>query len=274
MTRKLAPRLAAPRARIGAYAGLVVSLAGCPNPNLYTTPRTLARGQFQAQVALETMGARYTSYSPQYANGAQLLGQPLLAFHNEAAAPVLPSVGIRFGVEDGLEMGFRSPNLDSLAADAKIRLFKGRFDVAVDPGIQTYAEFENCEPFNLTQCSSTWGVYDLSVPLLLGFNFSERVSVVLSPGVSYAAVAGPGGFGGDTASEVLAGAGVIPGTMARFGVGLDIRVFRRLAIHPEVTFQRSFGDDHLLLWFAGIGFNMGAQPDYSDLAQATSPPAL
>jgi hypothetical protein len=172
MMRKLAPGPAVPRARIGACAGLVVSLAGCPNPNLYTTPRSLARGQFQAQVALEA---------------------------------------------------------------------------------------------NLTQCGSTWGVYDLSVPLLLGFNFSEKVSVVLSPGLSYTAVAGPGGFGGDTADEVLKGAGVISGTMASFGVGLDIRVLRQLAIHPEVTFERSFGDDHLLLWVAGIGFNLGAQPDYSDL---------
>jgi hypothetical protein len=62
--------------------------------------------------------------------------------------------------------------------------------------------------------------------------------------------------------------------MARLGAGFDFRVSRKLAIHPEVTLVRQFtGSQDLLLWVGGIGFNFGAQPDYSDLARAPNPPA-
>ena len=44
-----------------ASAGLVFLLAGCPNPNTYTTPRTLDPGQVQWQVAAEVIGVDYSA---------------------------------------------------------------------------------------------------------------------------------------------------------------------------------------------------------------------
>ncbi len=169
-----------------------------------------------------------------------------------------PTFGARIGVAEGLEIGLRAPNLEPLAADAKIRLHKGRLDVALDPGLQLYYGSANGNGFA--------AVY-LHAPLLFGINLSEKVSLVLSPGLVYA---------GNTASGVVpsgvTGSSAAEGFMARLGAGFDFRVDRKLAIHPEVTLVRQFtGSEDLLLCVGGIGFNFGAQPDYSDLASAPKP---
>jgi hypothetical protein len=242
---------------------------------MYTTPRTLDPGKVQAQAAFDVIGVNYNVKYPQqlYVNG-NLVGHPFTAQTTlSGALPMAPSEGARVGVSNGFDVGFRLQNLDSLAADFKIRLLKGRIDVALDPGIQTFSEFENCN--FAFQCGETWGVYYLSAPLLLGINFSQSVSLVLSPGFVYA-VTSPAGVvnvnssGSDTAIEL---AGQASGPMGRLGVGFDFRITRLLAIHPEVTFLQEYGGDNLLLWVAGIGFNIGAQPDYSDLAQRAPPSA-
>jgi hypothetical protein len=59
--------------------------------------------------------------------------------------------------------------------------------------------------------------------------------------------------------------------MARLGCGLSFRVSRRFAFHPEVTFLKPVGQG-VLVTIVGIGFNLGAQPDYSDLAGTPSAP--
>jgi hypothetical protein len=142
--------------------------------------------------------------------------------------------------------------------DAKIRLLKGPIDVALDPGTQLYMGSANGNAF---------AVVYVHAPVLVGFNFSQNVSFVLSPGIAYA---------NNTASNVVAtgvaGASTAAGFMARLGAGFDFRVSRRLAVHPEVTLMRQFtGSEDLFLCVGGIGFNFGAQPDYSDLASAPKP---
>jgi hypothetical protein len=237
-----------------ASAGLVFLLAGCPNPNTYTTPRTLDPGQVQWQVALEAIGVDYSAtYGSTDASGN------LIKTNVPSVWPMLPTLGVRVGVAEGLEIGLRAPNLEPLAGDAKIRLLKGPLDVALDPGLQLYYGSANGNGF---------AVLYLHAPVLLGINLSKRVSLVLSPGLAYA---------GNTASGVVpsgvAGSSTAEGFMAQLGVGFDFRVNRQLAIHPEVTLVRQFtGSQDLLLGVGGIGFNFGAQPDYSDLARTPNPP--
>jgi hypothetical protein len=97
-------------------------------------------------------------------------------------------------------------------------------------------------------------------------NFSQDVSLVLTPGVVY-------GLATATASSTNAtqNASGTSGFIARGSVGLDIRVSPKLALHPEVTVMKSFQDAETLLYVVGFGFNIGAQPDYSDLARGTAP---
>ncbi|HEY5243864.1 MAG TPA: hypothetical protein VIJ22_20425 [Polyangiaceae bacterium] len=213
----------------------------CPNPNTYQTPRTLDPGKVQVNIAAEGIGVGYAGQS--------------------AVAPMLPSAGIRVGVTDGLDLGFREQNFDSLGADAKIRLVKGGFDLALDPGLQGFYASINGEGF---------GVVYLSLPVLLGFNVSRNVSIVASPGVVYDLVTATvnGGSG-------VTGSATASGFLGRMGVGVDFRVSKKLAIHPEVTVMQDFADSGTIVVF-GLGFNIGAQPDYSDLggddSDGPSPP--
>jgi hypothetical protein len=233
-----------------ASAGLVLLLAGCPNPNTYTTPRTLHPGQVQWQLAPEVIGVDYSAtYGSTDASGN------LVKTKTSSVWPMLPTFGARIGVAEGLDIGLRAPNLEPLAADAKIRLLKGRLDVALDPGFQLYYGSAN---------GSGFAVVYLHAPVLFGINLSEEVSLVLSPGLVYADTTASGAVpSGPTGSSTA------EGLMARLGAGFDFRVDRKLAIHPEVTLVRQFtGSQDLLLCVGGIGFNFGAQPDYSDLARA------
>ena len=207
----------------------------------------------QWQLAPEVIGVDYSArYGSTDASGN------LVKTKVSSVWPMAPTFGARIGVAEGLEIGLRAPNLEPLAADAKICLHKGRLDVALDPGLQLYFGSANGNGFA--------AVY-LHAPLLFGINLSERVSLVLSPGLVYA---------GNTASGVVpsgvTGSSAAEGFMARLGAGFDFRVDRKLAIHPEVTLVRQFtGSEDLLLCVGGIGFNFGAQPDYSDLASAPNP---
>jgi hypothetical protein len=243
------------RAWLGSAAlGLVLALSGCPNPNTYTTPRTLDRGTVQWQVAAEGIGVDYkASYGSTDSNGNPIKTDVV------AGLPMVPTFGVRFGAAEGLEIGLRLPNGEPFAADTKIRLLKGPLDVALDPGLQIYLGSTN---------NNSFAALNLQAPVLLGFNFSENVSLVLSPGLVYAQNTG--------ATNVypygVAGSSTAAGFMARLGVGFDFRVSRRFAVHPEVTLVRQFtGSEDLLLCVGGIGFNFGAQPDYSDLASAPKP---
>jgi hypothetical protein len=242
------------RVRLGvASAGLALAVSGCPNPNTYTTPRTLDPGKVQWQLAPEFIAVNYdANYGSTDANG-----NPIKT-NVTGVLPMLPTFGVRTGVAEGVEIGLRLPNHEPIAIDAKFRLLKGRLDVALDPSFQLYYASIDSNGF-----VAAW----VHAPVLLGINFSEKVSLVLSPGLAYAA---------NTASGVvpvaIAGASAAAGFMARLGVGVDVRVSRRLAVHPEITLVRQFtGSEDLLLCVGGIGFNFGAQPDYSDLASATQP---
>lgn len=238
--------------RIAWTLGALTLLPGCPNPNLYTTPRTLDPGQVQWQLAPEVIGATYnatTTTTTTNANGTSTITSQ--SSPQSFVLPMVPTFGARVGVADGFELGARLQNFDSLALDGKIRLLKGSFDVALDPGLQGFY-------INVNNVGA--GVVYMHLPVLLGVNLSKTVSIVASPGIVYAVATAS-----DSGSTGATGAATAAGLFGRFGLGLDIRTSKHFAIHPEVTVMREFQDVDATLWVAGLGFNFGAQPDYSDL---------
>jgi hypothetical protein len=230
-------------------------LCGCPNPNLYTTPRTLDPGTVQWQLAPEVIGVSYnTTTASTNASGAATTQNTTAS----AVLPMVPSFGARVGMVDGFDMGFRLQNLDSLAVDGKIRLLKGSFDIAVDPGVQGFYASANNVGF---------GIFYLHLPVLLGLNVSKNVSIVASPGIIYdiATASVNNGSG-------VSGAATATGLWGRLGLGVDIRTSKKLAIHPEITAMQQINGVDALVWVAGFGFNIGAQPDYSDLGGEPAAP--
>lgn len=220
-----------------ASPGVALLLSGCPNPNNYTTPRTAPPGKISHSIAVESFGYSTT------AAGEDVSG----------IFPTFPTYSLRVGLADRMELGARLANMSSLGADFKWNFVKGEsFDAAIDPGFQWFSVSATSggEDVSLS-------VVSLHVPVLLGFNFSEDVTLVASPGLAFSYASSEV----DTTDERDA-ATTTDGVMARLGIGFDFRVARKFAIHPQITFLRTFRDNAALLYMAGIGFNFGNLPVY------------
>lgn len=229
-------------------------LCGCPNPNAYTVPRTLEPGEHHWQVSAEGYG--FTTKETTPASGAT----PASTTRASGVTPMLPSVGFRAGLLDGVEVGIRVENFVSLAGDLKLRLLLGRVDLAVDPGAEVI--YASVSP--ATGPAQTAGIFYLHAPLLVGVNLSDLVTLVASPGIAYS-IATSGLPAGSSAEQ----AGASTEVLARLGLGVDVRLTEHIAIHPEVTCMKGFTATETLICVGGIGLNLGPQPSYADL----EPPA-
>lgn len=152
----------------------------------------------------------------------------------------MPYYGIRAGVADRVELGFRSNvTFTNLGFDLKLQAVDTEaLDLAIDPTLQ-YAWL--------------WGWAQL--PVLVGFNLSEAFQIILSGRISHAFPlvdeSDPSDLDDFFGSSSTAAGG---------GLGLYVRVGRRFAIMPEVQAVRGLGgDDPVILSFT-LGFAIGDQP--------------
>jgi hypothetical protein len=250
-------RIASPLAS-APVAAFAVLLGGCPSPSLYTTPRTLDPGSLQGQVSIEGFGAVFQQTTQTVNSNGTTTSQRATV---STITPSPPTMGFRYGVADGFEVGARLTGFSSLAGDAKFRLLKGPIDLAVDPGMQAI-------DLGGATSAATGAVLYFNLPLLVGINLSEALSLVLSPGAVYcAATQNLAEF-----SDHTQAAFVSSGMLARLGVGVDIRTGRKQSVQPEITVMKSFQGNESLMYFFGVGLNIGAQPDYSDLAVSSQAP--
>ena len=238
--------------RIGLLTASSLSLFGCPNPNTYTTPRTVGSGHFQGSAAVEAWGY-YIPTSP--ANDTPPL--------RSQTFPTPPTFTLRLGLGDSWEIGARIANMSSLGGDLKWNFLKSsRIDLALDPAFQIFRDTAN----NGDGTSQTFTF--LHVPLLVGVNLSRRVSLVFTPGASW----------GFTSAGMLRfqgrpDQGTTTGALGRFGVGADFRVIPGFALHPEITFLRGLDGHNRIDYIAGLGFNFGAMPSYDDVGGGPPPAA-
>jgi hypothetical protein len=231
-----------------ALAGLAALwLTGCPNPNIYGTPRTVEPGRLTHTIAAEWIGYAFEETITDEATGEQLTER------NQGMLTVPPTYILRIGLAERLDMGVRVNNMASLGVDLKGNFLRSDdVDLALAPGLQWL--------------SVGFNVYHVHVPLLLGVNFSETTSLVLTPGVMY-------GFSdyqsitGEDSSELdrLLGA---EGLYARAGMGVNIRISPKFAMQPEVGMVRavSAADDAqvsaAMTYMLGVGFTLGRLPSY------------
>jgi hypothetical protein len=237
--------------RIGFLAAGALVLLGCPNPNTYTTPRTIGSGHFQGSAAVEGWGYIPTTsanYTPQERSGIY---------------PAPPTFSLRLGLGNSWEIGARLGNLTSLGGDIKWNFLKSRkIDLAIDPAFQIY-ELSADDGSGKNQTFTY-----LHVPLLVGVNLSRTVSLVFTPGATW-------GFTSAGMIRFTDGPnqGTTTGAIARFGVGADFRIMPGFALHPELTLLRGLGGDERIIYIAGLGFNFGAMPNYDDVGADPPPPS-
>lgn len=220
---------------------MLPSLAGCPNPQTYGSPRTLDPGKVQHTVALE---------------GAAAVGGGA-----SGVAPNLPTYQLRVGLADSVDLGARITNLTMLGADVKWNFVRSKaIDLAIDPGFQgTYAAVGG---------NSAAVLYG-HLPVLVGINVAEFLTIHLTPGMI-------AGFASSSVSSDNA-AGSVAGSFlgARGGLGLNFRLTDGFALTPEATLIKPLtpnSGDGMLITF-GLGFSFGAMPNYGEAPPAGGAPA-
>ena len=227
-----------------------VFLVGCPNPQTYGTPRTTPAGKIQHTVAIEGLHASATQTLP--ATPATPT-TPASAEREETSSvtiPMLPTYQLRVGVADRVDIGARITNISALGADVKWNFLKSQnVDLAVAPNIQVNYFSAN---------GATIFILHGHLPLLFGYNFNESSTLVLAGGLSTAYASGSAT--GDAGTRTVASGGNIG---ARAGLGLQFRVSKKFALHPEITGIKFFNDQSNLWVVFGLGFNFGHLPSYA-----------
>jgi len=216
--------------------------------NLHT-PRTVPPGSVAHSVAVEALAVFATRPGTEYELHRKV--------STDDGSALLPSYMVRFGLGERTDFGVRAVNLLLPGFDLKINLFQSRrFDIAVDPTMQGFLPIPD------------WA--HLHLPLLLGFNVAESLSIVLTPGLLHT-------------PSLFTSVNLFPdrhtparmessGLMARLGMGVNVSLFRSFALHPEVTLLRSLQPSRELpytnmTWvMLGLGFNFGTLPSFEDVA--------
>jgi hypothetical protein len=232
-------------------------LLGCPNPNIYGTPRTTPKGKFSHTAAAEGF---YVSGQQQKVN-VDNSGKVVTTSDTVGVArPTLPTYILRYGISDEFDFGVAFRSSSSLGVDVKWNPLRSTVDLAVAPGLQWYGVFTGQEGVQ---------VFHIHVPLLVGINLNESLSLVLTPGFVYAATVGTfttTSTGADRNAIVTSN-----GPLARFGIGVNIRPSKSFHLQPEVTGMRAFNDAEGLMLMFGVGFSFGHLPSYDDLAGSSTP---
>jgi hypothetical protein len=243
-------RLTAIGMRVGVIGVAAAVCTGCPNPQIYGTPRTTPVGRVQHTVAAE--GFAYSIKYPSQTVG----GVTSTPASDSGTLPNLPTYQLRVGVADTVDIGVRIANMSSIGADVKWNFIKGDvFDMAAVPGFQVFhiGSSSNGATAGYTQ-------FYANLPLVLGINVSEAVTIVPTLGATY---------GLNSASVVSddgsSAAASVDGLMLRGGLGFNFRISPKFAMQPELTmlkFLNKSEDASVTLFLFGLGFNFGALPEY------------
>jgi hypothetical protein len=222
---------------------LLLACSACANPNLYAVPRTVEKNRIEIVVAPEVTG--FGGSQPGASDFDRLV-------------PALPTVGVRYGLSDHVDLGGRLSNLLTTSGDIKWNPIRSSvLDLAIAPGIQFYQVFGvgNSDVDDPTDSRS---VFIAHLPLLAGINLSRSVIVVPTVGISYAiAKEAPSSASDIEQSQVIRGA------FLRAGLGIDLKLIERLAVHPELTLMRGISQmDGYMLYMGGVGFVFGRLPKY------------
>lgn len=234
------------RAMLVATALAAPSL-GCASPNLYTTPRAIAKGKNAFVVAPELVALSYRERP----------GAPRAQVAR--AAPAVPVIAAREAITDRVDVGLRLANVTSLGVDAKVELLRGPvLDVAITPSAMLLRPppiLPGDGAISLdTKQQFLAGGASFGLPLLVGINLG-RVTLLTSPGIghglAYLRIV-------DTEQPTALRAALFDtGLLLRLGLGLQARITDRFALQPEMTALRSVRSDGPLQVSLGLAMIFG-----------------
>lgn len=239
-------------AHIGALGTIALLATGCPNPNTYGTPRTTPVGKVQHTIAAE--GFSY-SIKDAPAQGGETASGTL---------PNLPTYQLRVGVADTVDIGARIMNLTSFGADVKWNFLKSdAFDMAILPGFQVFHLSGSS-----AGTSSGYTQFYGNLPLILGINLGDSVTIVPTAGVTY------GSNSVTAVTDNKSASASLDGLILRAGLGFNFRISPKFAMQPEITmlqYLNKSDEASVRLFIFGLGFNFGSLPQYGSAPAAGAP---
>jgi hypothetical protein len=229
--------------RLGGW--LPVAATSCANPNLYAVPRPIEKNRLEFVVAPEVTGF-----------GGSQPGSTGSEF--ERLVPALPTIGVRYGLSDDVDLGGRLSNVLTTSGDIKWNPIRSpAFDLAIAPGVQFYSVF-NVGDDEGGEADEDRPVFIAHLPLLAGINLARSFILVPTIGISYAIAREPPPSASDIEQSQ-----VIRGAFVRAGLGFQLQLIDRLAVHPEFTVMRGFTQmDGYMSYMGGVGFVFGQLPEY------------
>lgn len=209
------------------------SLAGCPMPSMWTTPRTIPQGMSTHTIGVETL-----AFVGREEADLNEDGDTADAFEDSGVvvAPfVFPAYIFRMGLGDTFDLGLKGSTGGAFIADFKWQLIKTpAFDMALDPSVQVSI------------------INYVALPLMMALNMGEPFSIYFGPRATWVFI-----LGAD--DSTVAGGIAVGGTL-----GFRIAAGNHFTIYPEVNWLRSLAADsngHMAT--IGLGFSFGTgQPDY------------
>lgn len=205
-------------------------LASCASPNLYTTPRSLPPRHSVGVVAPQLL------HVP---NERVELTDRSSPYYNVLLAG-------RVGITHGVDIGGRT-NFSSVGFDAKWNAIRSpRFDLALDAGLELLPTT----------------VY-VDLPILMGFNLSEAISILPSTGLTLGSGYQPAPARGNTWVDTREADLPVAGrSFVRAGLGAQFRITPRFAVQPEATYllRTKRGTETSDFMSVGLGFCFGPQP--------------
>jgi len=197
------------------------ALVGCANPNMYGVARTLPPNSLHYGIAAEAVAH------------TDSLGT--------VASPALPTVFLRAGVTDRVDVGARLSHLSSLGFDVKYNfLSTDLLALAVAPGV---------EGLWLPLGSNGVGVARGHVPLVAAIDVATHVTLVGTAGVSaFRTIPNPSLYVREKS-----------GFASRIGAAARLRITDTFAIAPEITVLRDLSTSSKEI-SAGVAFVVGTLP--------------
>jgi hypothetical protein len=200
---------------------------GCgPSLNTYATPRTVPGPKLEHTVAAE---------------GFFDLKHRRRGLQETFPLPTV--YALRFGYLDRADFGVRVVSPGSVVLDTKWNFLRSRiFDAAIDPGFACELGFET---------GRIWW----HLPLMMGINLQEQMSVVLVQGVSRM-------YSFRHVDYVDIEIFRDDDLYYRAGLGLDLRIADHFALHPEATLMHPIAssEEVTLPLQLGMALNMGGLP--------------
>jgi len=223
---------------------VVILVSGCPSLSTMQTPSTVPKNHVRVGIGLEGVG-----YSD--ADGSVTVPQTEL--------------NVRYGVTDEIDVGAK---LYFLGAEigAKYQLLRGQLDIAIAPAVS----YISIVAEDSTGAESKATVAYLHLPLLLGYNVSDRVTLGFGPKVLYTVASGAASSGSSSSSVTS------DGFMAGGYGQIAFRIGDAFWVAPEVNVYKPFTENaEGVVFQGGLVLLFGGGPQRQDptpMGQPMPPP--